>query len=232
MAGTLLSVSLTGTKGNDAQPAKPQSTNILAPGAQVDPRDAWRGQADAQLKAIEQRSRDLAQRNAELEGQGKEMLERLKKLEGSGLTPLPPPPVTAPAARPSFGPDRPASALPDSGPQRFPPPPPPMPQGAVPGAGLPPPPGGVPSMPTPTGIVSIVLADVAAGKGAKPAADAAATSSAVATRAAICPAAPSPGRSCSAAWTHPPAARRSAIRNRCCCASPTTRSCPTSSAPA
>ena len=28
VAGTLLSVSLTGTKGNDAQPAKPQSTNI------------------------------------------------------------------------------------------------------------------------------------------------------------------------------------------------------------
>jgi hypothetical protein len=176
VAGTLLSVSLTGTKGNDAQPAKPQSTNILAPGAQVDPRDAWRGQADAQLKAIEQRSRDLAQRNAELEGQGKEMLERLKKLEGSGLTPLPPPPVTAPAARPSFGPDRPGNALPDAGPQRFPPPPPPMPQGAVQGAGLPPPPGGVPSMPTPTGIVSIVLGDVATGKGAKPAADAAAAS--------------------------------------------------------
>ncbi len=173
VAGTLLSVSLTGTKGNDAQPAKPQSTNILAPGAQVDPRDAWRGQADAQLKAIEQRSRDLAQRNAELEGQGKEMLERLKKLEGSGLTPLPPPPVTAPAARPSFGPDRPGSALPDAGPQRFAPPPPPMPQGAVQGAGLPPPPGAGPSAPTPTGIVSIALGDVAAGKGAKPAADAA-----------------------------------------------------------
>lgn len=176
VAGTLLSVSLTGTKGNDAQPAKPQSTNILAPGAQIDPRDAWRGQADAQLKAIEQRSRDLAQRNAELEGQGKEMFERLKKLEGSGLTPLPPPPVTAPAARPSFGPDRPGSALPDAGPQRFPPPPPPMPQGAVQGAGLSPPPGAVPSAPTPTGIVSIVLGDVATGKGAKAAADAAVSS--------------------------------------------------------
>ncbi|MGD9835763.1 MAG: TrbI/VirB10 family protein [Piscinibacter sp.] len=176
VAGTLLSVSLTGTKGNDAQPAKPQSTNILAPGAQVDPRDAWRGQADAQLKAIEQRSRDLAQRNAELEGQGKEMLERLKKLEGSGLTPLPPPPVAASAARPSFGPDRPGNALPDAGPQRFPPPPPPMPQGAGQSPGLPPPPGGVPSMPTPTGIVSIVLGDVATGKGAKAAADAAVSS--------------------------------------------------------
>jgi len=49
-----------------------------------------------------------------------------------------------------------------------------MPQGAVLGAGLPPPPGAVPSAPTPTGIVSIVLGHVAAGKGAKPAADAAA----------------------------------------------------------
>lgn len=173
VAGTLLSVSLTGSKNNDAQPAKPQSTNILAPGAQVDPRDAWRGQADAQLKAIEQRSRDLAQRNAELEGQGKEMLERLKKLEGSGLTPLPPPPVTVPAARPSFGPDRPANAAPDAGPQRFPPPPPPLPQGAVPGAGLPPPPGAQ-GVTAPTAIVSIVLGDAAAGKGAKP--DAAASS--------------------------------------------------------
>lgn len=173
VAGTLLSVSLTGSKNNDTQPAKPQSTNILAPGAQVDPRDAWRGQADAQLKAIEQRSRDLAQRNAELEGQGKEMLERLKKLEGSGLTPLPPPPVTVPAARPSFGPDRPVNAAPDAGPQRFPPPPLPLPQGAMQGAGLPPPPGAQ-SVPAPTAIVSIVLGDAAAGKGAKP--DAAASS--------------------------------------------------------
>ena len=121
VAGTLLSVSLTGTKRDGAQPAKPQSTNILAPGAQVDPRDAWRGLADAQLKAIEQRSHDLAQRDAELEGQGREMLERLKKLEDSRLTPLPPPPVAAPAARPSFGPDRAANAMPDAGPQRFPP---------------------------------------------------------------------------------------------------------------
>ena len=167
VVGTLLSVSLTGTKRNDAQPAKPRSVNILAPGAQVDPRDAWRGQADAQMKAIEQRSRDVAQRNAELEGQGKAMLERLKKLEGSGLTPLPPPPLSAPAERPSFGPDGPANASPDSGPQRFPPPPPPLSQGAVSGAGLPPPPGGVQSLSSPIGIVSIALGDVAAGTGAK-----------------------------------------------------------------
>ncbi|WKZ13692.1 MAG: TrbI/VirB10 family protein [Gammaproteobacteria bacterium] len=171
VAGTLLSVSLTGTRSNETPSAKPQSTNILAPGAQVDPRDAWRGQADAQLKAMEQRSRDLAQRNAELEGQSKEMLERLKKLEGSGLTPLPPPPVTAPAARPSFGPDRPGGAAVDAGPQRFPPPPPPLPQAALPGAGLPPPPGVTPIAPTPAGIVSIVLGDAA--KGTKAAANAA-----------------------------------------------------------
>ncbi len=171
VGGTLLSVSLTGNRGNEAPPAKPQSTNILAPGAQVDPRDAWRGQADAQLKAMEQRSRDLAQRNAELEGQSKEMLERLKKLEGSGLTPLPPTPVTAPAARPSFGPDRPGGAAVDAGPQRFPPPPPPLPQAALPGMGLPPPPGVTPIAPTPAGIVSIVLGDTA--KGTKPAANAA-----------------------------------------------------------
>ena len=49
----------------------------------------------------------------------------------------------------------------------------------MPGAGLPPPPGGVQTMPTPTGIVSIVLGDVAPSKGTKPAADAAATGSTV-----------------------------------------------------
>jgi conjugal transfer pilus assembly protein TraB len=55
---------------------KPKSTQILAPGGQVDPKDAWRGQADAQLKSIEQKSRELSQRNTELEGQNKQMLER------------------------------------------------------------------------------------------------------------------------------------------------------------
>ena len=42
VAGTLLSVSLTGTKGNDAPPAKPQSTNILAPGHRVSSRPGSR----------------------------------------------------------------------------------------------------------------------------------------------------------------------------------------------
>ena len=115
--GTALAVSLSSSRPEKDKPVKPKTTQILAPGAQVDPRDAWRGQADAQLKAVEQRSRDLVQRNTELEQQGKEMLERLKKLESgsgaaassaslSGLTPLPPPPVQAPALRPNFGPDR------------------------------------------------------------------------------------------------------------------------------
>jgi conjugal transfer pilus assembly protein TraB len=155
VAGTLLSVSLTDFKDSADPPAKPTSTNILAPGGQIDPRDAWRGQADAQLRAIEQRSRDLAQRNAALEDQGKEMIERLKKLEGSGLTALPPPPVAGPAVRPSFGPNRPAETVADGGPQRFPPPPP----------------GGLQGM-APAGIVSIALGDSLAAKGAKLTSDA------------------------------------------------------------
>jgi conjugal transfer pilus assembly protein TraB len=105
VAGTLFSVSLTAPKsGADAQ-SKPKSINILAPGAQVDPRDAWRGQADAQLHAIEQKSRELAQRDREMDARGLEMIERLRKLEASGLTALPPPPLAAPALRLSFGPD-------------------------------------------------------------------------------------------------------------------------------
>ena len=110
----LLSVVLTDTAPPPAQIKPRQSTNILAPGAQVDPRDAWRGQADAELRLIEQQSRELAQKNTTLEAQNKAMLERLQKLETSGLTPLPPPPVEAPAARPEFGPDpaQPAYALP------------------------------------------------------------------------------------------------------------------------
>lgn len=130
----LLSVSLTGSRDPNERPVKPKSTNILAPGAQVDPKDAWRGQADAQLKSIDQRSRELSQRNSELEGQNKEMLERLKKLESSGLTALPPPPVAAPATRPQFGPDRPGAEPAESAPLRLPPPPPPsgIRTGAVP----------------------------------------------------------------------------------------------------
>ena len=142
--GTVFSVSLTGSKPATERQSKPKSTNILAPGAQVDPRDAWRGQADAQLRAIEQKSRELAQRDSEMEGQSREMIERLRKLEGSGaagsanggLTALPPPPIAAPATRPSFGPDAANGTQTGSGQQRaaalpqLPPPPPPQPNRA------------------------------------------------------------------------------------------------------
>jgi len=162
----LLSVTLTGSRDSGERPAKPKSTNILAPGGQVDPRDAWRGQADAQLKSIDQRSRELSQRNTELEGQNKEMMERLKKLEQTGLTALPPPPVSAPAVRPNFGPDRPGDAQADSGPQRLPPPPPPRP-GTIPtfASSAAPAVGSGPV--APSGIVSVSLADGTLSKAGK-----------------------------------------------------------------
>ena len=184
VAGTVLSVSLTGS-GTSSEPApRPKSTNILSPGAQVDPRDAWRGQADAQLRSIEQRSRELTQRGSELEGQSRDMMERLKRLEAgnagspasrpdtSGLTPLPPPPLPAPAARPDFGPD-PATAPPVTNPaQRLPPPPAPstLPPLPAPRAGLPAgpgvqaAPGAAPSGLGAGGIVSITLAEPAAAR--------------------------------------------------------------------
>ena len=158
VGAALLSVSLTGSRDSGERPVKPKSTNILAPGGQVDPKDAWRGQADAQLKGIEQRSRELSQRNSELEGQNKEMMERLKKLEQTGLMALPPPPVAAPAARPNFGPDRHGDGQADSGLQRLPPPPPPRP-GSLPTFASPAAPviGSGPA--APSGIVSVSLSD-------------------------------------------------------------------------
>ena len=161
VAAALVSVSLTRSPDSSERPAKPKSSSILAPGGQVDPKDAWRGQADAQLKAIEQKSRELSQRNQELEGQNKAMLERLKKLEQTGLTPLPPPPVAAPPARPNFGPDRPSTAEPVPGPQQLPPPPRPT-TGVNPMSPIGPTSGAFP--PQPSGIVSIALADGTASK--------------------------------------------------------------------
>jgi len=156
----LLAVTLNGSREPEQRAAKLKSTNILVPGAQVDPRDAWRGQADAQLKSIEQKSKEVLQRNNDLENQNKNMLERLKKLEQSGLTPLPPPPIAVPAARPNFGPDRPSTDQPDinGGPQRLPPPP-----------GRP---GQIATSPAvtpvqPSGIVSIALAEPANAKATK-----------------------------------------------------------------
>lgn len=177
VGAALLSVSLTGSREPGERAVKPKSTQILAPGGQVDPRDAWRGQADAQLKGIEQKSHELTQRNTELEGQNKQMLERLKKLEQTGLTPLPPPPVAAPATRPNFGPDRPSNDQALGGPQRLPPPPLPLPAraGSMSSLGSP----TVPPAPTmgsgplaSSGIVSVVLADGSAVKAVKTSADA------------------------------------------------------------
>lgn len=169
VAAALLSVSLTGPRALEDRPARPKSTNILAPGGQVDPKDAWRGQADAQLKSIEQKSRELQQRNAELEGRSKDMLERLKKLEGNGLTALPPPPIPVPAARPSFGPDRPAALQSDAAPPRLPPPPVagPAPSFAPRPASL----SGNSPVTTSSGIMSISLSDGAAPKAGKPTAE-------------------------------------------------------------
>ena len=172
VGATLLSVSLTGSRETGERVLKPKSTQILAPGGQVDPKDAWRGQADAQLKGIEQKSHELSQRNTELEGQNKQMLERLKKLEQTGLTPLPPPPVAAPATRPNFGPDRPGSDQAVGSPQRLPPPPPPLPARAgsmspFASSAVPPAPTmGSGSLASP-GIVSVALADGSAMKAAK-----------------------------------------------------------------
>lgn len=139
LAGAVLSVSLTSERGRSAPPAKPKMTNILTPGAQIDPRDAWRGQADAQLKAIEERSRELSQHEAQRETQAREMMDRLARLEASNLTPLPPPPRNAPALRPEFGPDRvgPAGVAPLPVPQA----PPVSPMPLVPPAQKPPPAG-------------------------------------------------------------------------------------------
>ena len=171
VATALLSVSLTGSRDSSEHPVRHKSTNILAPGGQVDPKDAWRGQADAQLKTIEQRSRELSQRNSELEGQNKEMMERLKKLEQTGLTPLPPPPVAAPAARPNFGPDRPDGNQADGGPQRLPPPPPPRP-GSISTFASPAAPA-IAGGPVATGgILSVSLSDGALSKTGKAPADA------------------------------------------------------------
>jgi conjugal transfer pilus assembly protein TraB len=177
VGATVLSVSLTGSREPGERALKPKSTQILAPGGQVDPRDAWRGQADAQLKGIEQKSHELTQRNTELEGQNKQMLERLKKLEQTGLTPLPPPPVAAPATRPNFGPDRASSDQSVGGPQRLPPPPPPLPARA--GSMSPFASSAVPPAPTmgggslaSSGIVSVALADGSAVKAVKTSADA------------------------------------------------------------
>ena len=163
IGAAFLGVALTTSKQDGTPLAKPKTSSVVAPGAQVDPKDAWRGQADAQMKTIEQKSREINEKNSELAQQNKDMLERLRKLEQIGLTPLPPAPVSAPAARPDFGPNIPGKDSRDSaqGPQFLPPPPTkatvlPMPPGRPPALSF----GNAPvQSPTQTAIVSVTLGD-------------------------------------------------------------------------
>lgn len=70
-------------------PAKPVTTNIAAPGSQVNPKDAWRVGADTQMSAMEKQNKDLLDRIKRLEGDGEKNKE--------GLTAFPPEPQkTAP----------------------------------------------------------------------------------------------------------------------------------------
>jgi len=165
IAAALVSTALTGPRDSGERAQKPRLTSILAPGAQVDPRDAWRGQADAQLKAIEQKSREIQQRNTELENQSRMMQERLQKLEQSRMTQLPPPPIRVPPASANFAPDR--ISAEQASLQQLPPPPPvrasaTLPPNTTTG-------GGGPA--ASSGIVSIALADGTSTKGAKSAGD-------------------------------------------------------------
>ena len=158
-----IAVYLGSTGSSDTpKPSKPVTTSILAPGAQVDPRDAWRGQADAQLKALEDTSRETGRRSNEIEARNKALQDRLDKLERLGLTPLPPPPIAVPPLRPDFGPDRPATQPGEL--------PPPLRGGGPPRTNNPEVfPQQTPIQPpTPHGIVSIVLADAPGQKGEAP----------------------------------------------------------------
>ena len=74
LGAAIFGVAITTSKQDGTRTEKPKTINILAPGAQVDSRDAWRGQADQQMKSIEQNSRVVTQKTTDLEQQGKEML--------------------------------------------------------------------------------------------------------------------------------------------------------------
>ncbi len=171
IVAAIASAALTGARGSSERVEKPKQTSILAPGAQVDPRDAWRGQADAQLKAIEQKSREMSQRNTELEGQNKVMLERLQKLEQSKLTQLPPPPIAVPPAPASFGPDRIGAEQTSAAASLQQLPPPPLARAGTTAAVSQGVTTGNATSALPSGIVSIALADGTSTKAAKSAAE-------------------------------------------------------------
>ncbi|HVK54962.1 MAG TPA: hypothetical protein VM532_08025, partial [Burkholderiales bacterium] len=54
---------------------KPKTVQIMTPGSQVDPKDAWTATAGAEI-------RGLTEKNKTLENQNRDMLDRLKRLEG------------------------------------------------------------------------------------------------------------------------------------------------------
>jgi conjugal transfer pilus assembly protein TraB len=55
--------------------SKPKTVQIMTPGSQVDPKDAWTATAGAEI-------RGLTEKNKTLENQNRDMLDRLKRLEG------------------------------------------------------------------------------------------------------------------------------------------------------
>lgn len=89
-----------------AAPPKPLLTNIAAPGSQVKPADAWRTQADAQLKGIEdqvkQQNKDFGDRMTRLEKQLADG-QTSPKNEQDGLVSPPPRPQNTEAAEPQVG---------------------------------------------------------------------------------------------------------------------------------
>ncbi|MDP1573084.1 MAG: TraB/VirB10 family protein [Pseudomonadota bacterium] len=74
--------------------AEHQTKNIMAPGSQVDPRDAWMAQSSQQMKEMDNVIQGLKQKMAETEGKQSAM-SPLAKQESilPPLPPMPPPPV-------------------------------------------------------------------------------------------------------------------------------------------
>ena len=61
-------------------PVKPRTVPIMAPGAQVEPKDTWIATAGAEI-------RGLTEKNKALDNQNRDMLDRLKKLEADKSRP-------------------------------------------------------------------------------------------------------------------------------------------------
>lgn len=139
--------------------AKPAVT-ISTPGAQVEPKDAWMGQASAELNGLSKKSDELSRRGDELTKQSEELKHRMDEIAkmgaGQAASGAPAAPGSAmPPGKPSD-----ASAVAPAAPGRTPAsagklppaPPPPLTSG-----GAPVPPLAPPKPERPTGIVSVVL---------------------------------------------------------------------------